>query len=86
MIRERLGTAGFAMGALSAPIALLASGSCGASCGSCPAGGACMLGAPIVLGAVYLTNRKIRSKEPDASDDVPPEEVVESEDQQGHSN
>jgi hypothetical protein len=62
MIRERLGAIGFTIGALSAPLALLASGSCGISCGSCPAGGACVLGAPIVFGAVYLTNLRSKAK------------------------
>jgi hypothetical protein len=66
MIRERMGAAGFTLGALSAPIALLASGACGASCG------ACVLGAPIVFGAVLLTNRRSRIKEstPVETDDI----------------
>jgi hypothetical protein len=62
VIRDRLGITGFTLGALSAPLALLASGSCGVGCGSCPAGGACVLGAPIVFGAVYLTNLRTKTK------------------------
>ena len=64
MDKETKGKAAFAAAASSAPVAMAASGACGLTCASCPLGGACIIGAPMVFGmAMLLSKRKVKGAE-----------------------
>ncbi len=52
----------FAMAASAAPIAYLLSAPCGAACGGCPMGGACLLAFPAVMAVVIIVKFSRRVK------------------------
>ncbi len=52
----------YAMAASAAPLTYLLSAPCGAACGACPMGGACLLSLPAVMAVVLIAKFSRRLK------------------------
>ncbi|HPC27417.1 MAG TPA: hypothetical protein PKX17_01690 [Candidatus Methanomethylicus sp.] len=62
MLNKIKGIWTYAMAASAAPLAYLLSAPCGAACGACPMGGACILSLPAIMAVVFIAkfSRKIK--------------------------